>query len=425
MSYATLVGRETTTGSYMTEDRPTWARRIVAERKARGWSQADAITALRAHSKEILPDDKNMLRQWKRWEAGETNPDRYRPLIAATFGTVEAALFPRPSRRNGGSEVAALSGLEMVELLQRLQASDVDAATVEGVRITTERLCSQYKELPAEQLRVEGRKWLEELVALQARRLNFSQHREILALAGWLALLVGCVEYDMGDRAGAEASRQAALSLGRETDNLDIVGWAHEMRAWIALTSGDLRSAIEASRVGIDVAGNRPVSVQLSGQEAKAWARIGDRRLTEVALERGRDLTERLPYPENLDNHFTVDPAKFDFYAMDCYRVLGEDRMAETLAREVIQVNTDFDGSDRSPMRMAEARLTLGVVAARQGDLDAALEYGRRGLTGSRQSVPQFVMVGDELRSVLEWRFHGDPELNEFNDLLRGLRTAV
>ncbi|MEV8204371.1 hypothetical protein [Streptomyces sp. NPDC079189] len=38
-----------------------------------------------------------------------------------------------------------------------------------------------------------------------------------------------------------------------------------------------------------------------------------------------------MPYPENLDHHFVVDPAKFDFYAMDCYRLLGEDRFARTL----------------------------------------------------------------------------------------------
>ena len=44
-----------------------------------------------------------------------------------------------------------------------------------------------------------------------------------------------------------------------------------------------------------------------------------------------------MPYPENLDHHFVVDPTKFDFYAMDCYRHLAEDRMAENLADEVIR----------------------------------------------------------------------------------------
>jgi len=37
------------------------------------------------------------------------------------------------------------------------------------------------------------------------------------------------------------------------------------------------------------------VAVQLAAQEAKAWARIGDRRQTEVALDQGRRLLDVLP----------------------------------------------------------------------------------------------------------------------------------
>ena len=44
-----------------------------------------------------------------------------------------------------------------------------------------------------------------------------------------------------------------------------------------------------------------------------------------------------MPYPENLDHHFVVDPTKFDFYAMDCYRMLADDKLAESLASEVIR----------------------------------------------------------------------------------------
>ena len=54
----------------------------------------------------------------------------------------------------------------------------------------------------------------------------------------------------------------------------------------------------------------------------------------------------------------------------------ADDKMAENLASEVIQASTDFDGKERAPMRLAEARITLGVVAARQGDLDEARRTG-------------------------------------------------
>jgi hypothetical protein len=120
---------------------------------------------------------------------------------------------------------------------------------------------------------------------------------------------------------------------------------------------------IAASEAGQHAAPHHGVTVQLAAQKAKAWARVGDRRQVEVALDHGRTLLESLPYPDNLDNHFLVDPAKFDFYAMDCYRLLGEDRLAEAYAHQVIANGTDYDGTERAPMRNAEARVTLGVLA--------------------------------------------------------------
>jgi hypothetical protein len=163
------------------------------------------------------------------------------------------------------------------------------------------------------------------------------------------------------------------------------------------------------------------VAVQLAGQEAKAWARIGDRRQVEVALDKGRRLLEGMPYPENLDNHFVVDPAKFDFYAMDCYRLVGEDKLARTLADEVLRAGTDFDGTERSPMRNAEARVTLGVTAAREGDLEQALTMGERALQGDRQSVPSLIMTSRELAAEMRRRYPAEPAAQDYLDRLRSL----
>jgi hypothetical protein len=63
-------------------------------------------------------------------------------------------------------------------------------------------------------------------------------------------LLVGCLEYDLGDRRAAEVTCQVPLSLGKDVGSSGILGWAHEMRAWFALTSGDYRGVIAAARGG-------------------------------------------------------------------------------------------------------------------------------------------------------------------------------
>jgi len=164
--------------------------------------------------------------------------------------------------------------------------------------------------------------------------------------------------------------------------------------------------------------------VQLAGQRAKAWARMGDRRQVELALEQGRALLEGLPYPDDLDNHFVVDPAKFDFYAMDGYRIVGEDKRAELYAREVIRSSTEPDGTERKPMRIAEARLTLGVLAAREDDLEHALTFGRRALNGDRKSLPSLLMVSSELTDILGQRYGKEPEALSFLDEVQALNSA-
>ncbi|MFD0596173.1 XRE family transcriptional regulator [Catellatospora coxensis] len=305
-------------------DRPAWARRIRAERLAHGWSQNDAVRALQAHADKPLPESGSLLRNWKRWEAGDAEPDDfYKALVAKMFGTVTAAFFPRASSRDAEAELIRGTGMDTLEIVSRLRASDVSAATLDALRITADRLACEYPFMASDQLLVEGRAWLRRITSLLQGRLTLAQHQEVLALAGWVALLIGCVEYDLGQRQQAEATRRAALSLGEESGNVDVMGWAYEMRAWFALTQGDYRGTIAAAELGTAIASGKGVSVQLAAQRAKAWARIGDRRQVEVALDQGRTLLESLPYPDDLNNHFVVDPAKFDFYAMDGYRLVG------------------------------------------------------------------------------------------------------
>jgi tetratricopeptide (TPR) repeat protein len=330
---------------------------------------------------------------------------------------------PEPATAPAAVATADGAQEETLELLARLRRSDVDAATLDLLTITVDRLCSDYRFMPSTHVRREGLAWIARLNALLDARLTLHQHREILVLAGWLTLLVGCVEYDMLRGGEAENARRAALALGREAGHADIEAWSHEMRSWFALTQGRYQEVIEAARQGRAVAGGRAVAVQLAAQEAKAWARMGDRRHVELALEHGRSLLESLPYPDNVQNHFTVDPDKFDFYAMDCYRRAGEDAQASLHATEVIRKHTAPEGTDRSPMRVAEAEITLAVVAARMGDLEQAVDIGSAALDIPRRSVPSLVMVGRELATELTTRFGAPgaatPYLERWHELAR------
>src|SRR4051794_25925117 len=174
------------------EARPTWARRIRSERAARGWSQTDAVRALRAHAPQELPADGTMIRNWKRWEAGDAEPDDfYRPLIAKTFGTVTGALFPSPRAHNGLDGLVDGTGMDTLEVVSRLRASDVSSSTLDALRATAERLCSEYPRISSGELRREGRSWLLRFPALLGQGPTLAQHREVITQAGWGALHVG------------------------------------------------------------------------------------------------------------------------------------------------------------------------------------------------------------------------------------------
>jgi hypothetical protein len=304
------------------------------------------------------------------------------------------------------------------ELIQRIRHSTVDNGTLDAIAAKVEQLCCDYARRDAAELIDESREWLTRITDLLDRRLSFTQHRDVLDSAGTLALLVGCLEFDTGQAPAAEATRKAALSLGNEAGNPHVLGWAHEMRAWFALTGGRYREVIEAAQAGQDAAGDRSVSVQLLAQEAKAWARMGNRRNVTQALEKGRVLLDSLPYPDRPDNHFVVDPDKFDYYAMDCYRLVGDDQLAELHAREIIRKSIAADGTVIAPMRAAESTLTLGVVAARRGDLEQALALGHDALTMSRKSKPSLLMVGAELDQTLGESFGHDDRVRKFHDAL-------
>ncbi|MFX0577362.1 XRE family transcriptional regulator [Nocardia nepalensis] len=376
---------------------------------------------MRAKSSHNLPTDSTLLRNWRRWESGESRPDDfYAPIIAAAFDTVTAAFFPK-NRPNRDDELLSATGMDTLEFIGRLRMSDVSTATLDAIRITAERLCCEYPYTDPHDLHAEGTSWLRRITSLLDGRLTLSQHREILVLAGWVALLVGCVDYDLGRRTTAEATRRAAHSLGQEAENAEITGWSAEMAAWFALTQGNYRGAIEAVDPALVTCGKLGVGVQLSAQRAKAWARLGDRREVEASLAQGRAILERLDHPTNLDNHFVVDPQKYDFYAMDCCRVAGENPRAESYAREVIRNSTRADGTIRNPMRVSEAHLTLAVVAVRDRDLELAVHEGMRAFAGKRRSLPSLMWIAGEAAREMVERFPGDPRTMVYLDQLRML----
>ncbi|SHH13203.1 Helix-turn-helix domain-containing protein [Streptoalloteichus hindustanus] len=311
------------------------------------------------------------------------------------------------------------------DVARRLHRTDVGPQTLEQLRGTVEDLCCEYPWRDPATLRGEAKVWLEYTAKLLDSRVTLREHRELLVAAGWLTLLIGCLEYDMGLKRPAEISRNAAFQLGRETGHGEIIAWSHELSAWFALTQDRLRSVPSYARAGQQAAPQASVAVQLAAQAAKAHARMGDHDQVQKMLDEGFRLLDKHDHPSRPENHFVIDPTKWDFYAMDCYRLVGEHKKAAEHAHEVIHLAQRPDGTERSPMRALEARLTLAIIALREGDLEAAQSWTEVALSTDRRSVMSLAMLTGEMVSELRHRHDNDPAAAALLDQLLTARRAL
>ncbi|MGB9282299.1 MAG: XRE family transcriptional regulator, partial [Pseudonocardiaceae bacterium] len=94
-------------------------------------------------------------------------------------------------------------------------------------------------------------------------------------------------------------------------------------------------------------------------------------------------------------------------------------------AQEILRLSQRPDGSDRSPMRATEARLTLSIVSLRDGDIDRATAWARKAFNADRKSVNTLSMVTDELHHETHKLFGDDPATNALNDVIASFYTSI
>jgi tetratricopeptide (TPR) repeat protein len=248
-----------------------------------------------------------------------------------------------------------------------------------------------------------------------------------LVQAGWLAALLGCLHYDLGQRELAEAARQGAWQFGRQTGHGELMGWACEMACWFAITEGRFEDVLEFAHKGQAVAGTSSAMVQLTLQEAKAYARMGPSFAQEArdALENGAHILGQLPTPSRPEHHFVFDHTKWIYYASTVYTWQGDNDRAEEHANEIITRHTRANGSTDSPMRVAGARIDLALLNARRRDLDGAVEQGLMAFEYDRRSLADLVARGNELADELTEHFPDEPLAGQYQERLHVAHQAL
>jgi tetratricopeptide (TPR) repeat protein len=356
-----------------TKSRPNQLLRLARESK--GWSGDDLARESRdLAEKRGEPAPGADATTIYRWERGEQTPSHY-------YVRLLTMLFDRSPQELGlvGDFDQGLDGTaEALELARQAEASDVGPAILESLDRTVLRLRRDYSRTPPELLAPIAQRHLRTVRQLLSRRLRFDQHRELLRAAGWLALLLATVYFDLKQRESAEAYRDVALRLGTATGDAELEAWSWETPAWFTLAGGRFRDAIDYARAGQAVAPPTSVKVAVYLQEARAWARLRDASQTKAAMREAWEALERLPPPRYPDDHFTFDPAKFSFYAATAYVWLGDSKLAEEHARRVIAASGNPLSPNYWPTRVATTQIDLGLALAQQGQIDEAAYEGSK-----------------------------------------------
>jgi len=283
---------------------------------------------------------------------------------------------------------------------------------VERVDLVVDRLCRRYSSTQAADLLPRVARYRDHVLELRQSRATIREKRDLLLAAGWLSILLACLQVDVGDRQAAETNRRAAFSIGKETAHPELMAWAVEMLAWVALIDERFDIASRAARAGQDLTRiGTSAMVQLLVQEAKAWSQLGSLSDAEAALERAELALAQLPPSSTPEHHFVFDPTKLIFFAGTCYTWLAQDTRAEAHAHEVI-VQSHAAGK---LTRVAEAHVNLALIAVHRGDIPQAVDLGQQALSGSRPCATTLGRLV-ELDAALLKHGNGIPEIREFHE---------
>jgi len=314
--------------------------------------------------------------------------------------------------------------LELIELARRAGHSDLSSGVLEALQMVTDGLCRDYTAVSPPVLRDRATGYLRYVVALLDKRATLSQHRELLVTAGWLAALLACTCYDGGDPATAETARTMTRQFGEDAGHGELVGWSFEIAAWFALVEGRFAQTVALCEAGIPHAGVSSAGVQLTLQASRGYARMGDGQAARM-LQAGQEILSRLPEPGQPRHHFVFDHDKFEFYVATIYTWLGtDDAAAREHAQDVVTRCRTAEGSVRWPMRLANARIDLGLLAGRHGDLDEAVAHGSSALKLERRSASLLPRAA-ELGRHLAARFPRERLVAEYKEMLAGERSAA
>ncbi|MEU8343433.1 XRE family transcriptional regulator [Spirillospora sp. NPDC048832] len=319
------------------QQRPPWAVRLEAERRARGWGPFKAARRLYAAAGIDHPDPsqvKNLSRQINRHEKGEVFPSDWGSAYATAFGMDERDLFgqestdqpmgtvnPSPLPDDGDEDVKRRAALQLIaalgagaavppgaleEILSAIDRTldrpvDIDdwesAVREYGFLINRQPVGSLINDLTADIIGVG-----------ELLKRDDAQRADLLRISAGLSALLAIEFGDIGDRRAARLTWGTARRAADASGDRDLKVWVRAREAeeafWFGLSPQEISArTTEAIRISGGTAnGGLPRAYAV---RASLAAEHGDKATARRTMHELSEVFEKLP------NSVTSDPATF------------------------------------------------------------------------------------------------------------------
>jgi transcriptional regulator with XRE-family HTH domain len=400
-------------------------------------------------------------RMVSKWERGEKRPSRlYQECLRLLFddpelfGAADEAMNRRqwlrgtaavgtamllepagasPDENGGRSEDGTVGQMladataESVELSRQTEASDLGPATLEHLDLAVERLGLVYLNTPPGSLLDELGWYRRRAVEVLGGRHTLAQRRRLYVAAGWLTGLLGHLSFDLGDYQAARAHCVTAWQLADDAGERELGAWVRSIQAMVALYTRRFREAVRYAEAGGELAApGRTGSVQLPVLAARAHARLGNRRETDLAIRQAEQAFGALQVASQPESVFSVDEARVPFCAGTAYAWLDPQRAA-AYSREAISLYDAATGTGRWPANRALARLDLATALAQLGEPEEASQTALEALAiFSERPVDSVMRRARDLEAVMDVEpYRRLPAVRQFREQLQATYAAA
>lgn len=319
-----------------------------------------------------------------------------------------------------------LDGLEAIELMRRVEHSDTGQATIAAVESGVDRLSRSYAHVAPTTLLASLRRFQRYVAQLLDGRMTLAQRRDLMRQAGWLSILTGTADIDLGYHRAAGANFDLARQLAKEAGDPSIAAWAAETEAWQALSGGDPTRAAALCHEGLGQAQIGTSShIQLCTQLARVSARLGDAPTTHRLIDQCVAEVDRLPTPGAEQHHFATDQMRVLSFCAVALVWLGDDsRSTDEYARKAV-AQYEGQGGDHFVHELAVARLNLALLLARQGQPDEAAQLGMLAFASTWRLCRTDVFLATDLDRTLMQRHRTHPDASSFHEHYLEMRQQV